>query len=94
MYLRAFRKQVLKRCVRYIFASLFCMPKSLNSMPQKFYLPVEVVLNSLQTQKSLELVFRISGQIVNWPNFINRLSLFPKSFSKCIFFMLTHLIKS
>ena len=29
----------------------------LSSLPQKFHFPIEVVLNSLQTQKGLELVF-------------------------------------
>ena len=57
-------------------------------MPQKCHFLVEVVLNSLQTQKSLELVFRVQffknfliecflllyGR--NWSNFISRLCLF------------------
>ena len=30
----------------------------LSGLLQKFHFPIEVVLNSLQTQKSLELVFR------------------------------------
>ena len=30
----------------------------LSSLLQKFHFPIEVVLNSLQTQKGLELVFR------------------------------------
>ena len=31
---------------------------TINSLPQKFHFPIEVMLNSLQIQKGLELVFR------------------------------------
>ena len=31
----------------------------LSSLFQKFHLPIEVMLHSLQTQKGLELVFRL-----------------------------------
>ena len=31
----------------------------LSSLLQKFHLPIEVMLHSLQTQKSLELVLRL-----------------------------------
>ena len=31
---------------------------NINSLLQKFHFPIEAVLNSLQTQKDLELVFR------------------------------------
>ena len=54
-----------------------------------FLLPIEVVLNSLQTQKGLKLVFRPQFDI-NWSNFINKQCLFPKLFSKMYCFMLRH----
>ena len=55
------------------------------------------MLNSLQTQKGLELVFRsqflenlliiffLLQYDINWPNFINRLCWHPKLFSKTYF---------
>ena len=61
---------------------------------QKFHFPIEVVLNSLQTQKGLELVFRsqflynfliklfLLKYDINWPYFINSLCLLSKLFSK------------
>ena len=64
---------------------------------QKFHFPREVVLNTLKTQKSLELVFRLQflknylmklfslEYDINWSNFINRLSLPLKLFSKMYF---------
>ena len=67
-------------------------------MLQKFNFPIEVVLNSLEAQKCLELVFRsqflynflmklfLLRYDINWPNFINRLCLYPKLFSKIYFF--------
>ena len=63
----------------------------------KFHFPVEAVLNSLKAQKGLELVFRLQflqnflmklfllEDDINWSNFINRLCLLPKLFSKMHF---------
>ena len=70
---------------------------NISRLFQKFYFPIEFVLKSLQTQKSLELVFRpqllqnfrmklfILECDITWPNFINRLCLLPKLFNKMYF---------
>ena len=59
----------------------------MSSLLQKFHFPIESVLNYLQTQKGLELVFRLQFLQnflmkffllqcdTNWPDFINRLCL-------------------
>ena len=64
---------------------------------KSFNFQIEAVFNSLQTEKGLELVFRsqflqnflinffISQYNTNWPNFINRLCLLPRLFSKLHF---------
>ena len=61
---------------------------------QKFHLPVEVMLHTLPTQKSLELVIRpqflynflmkffLLQYDINWPNFINKLYPLPKLLSE------------
>ena len=70
---------------------------SISSLLQKFHFPIEVVLNFLQTQKGLELVFRphfldnflvnvfLLQYDINWPNFMSRLCLVPKLFSEMYF---------
>ena len=78
---------------------------NISSFLQKLHFPVEVVLNSLQTQKGLELVFRskfsknffikfsVLLNDINWPNLINRLCLLQSYSVKCIpYFMLRHLM--
>ena len=79
----------------------------LSRLLQKFHLPVEFVLNSLETRKGLGLVFRLQflqnilmklfllEYDIKWSNFINRLYLLPKLFSEIYFcFILWHLIMS
>ena len=68
----------------------------LRRLLQKFHFSV-VVVNSLETQKGLELVFRphflqnflmklfLLEYDINWPNYINRPCLLPKLFSKIYF---------
>ena len=65
-------------------------------MLHKFHFPIEIVLNTLQIQKGLELVFRSQflqnfsmfffhlWYDINWPNFINRLWFFPSYSVNCI----------
>ena len=67
---------------------------NINSLLQKFHFPMEVVLDSLETQKDLELVCRsqllqkllikcfLLYYDINWPNFINRMGLLSELFSK------------
>ena len=62
-----------------------------------FHFAIEVVLNSLQREKGLELVFRpkflynfllklfLLEYDIRWSNLINRLRLLPKLFSKMYF---------
>ena len=69
----------------------------LRRLLKKIHFSVEVVVNSLQTQKGLELVFRLYflqnflmklfllEHDINWPNYINRPCLLPKLFSKIYF---------
>ena len=40
------------------FDSCYCI-SNISSLLQKVYFPIEAVLNSLQTQKGLELAFRL-----------------------------------
>ena len=69
----------------------------LSRLFQKLHFPIEVVLNSLLTQKGRELVFRpqflqnfliklfVLEYDINSPNFIYRLCLLLKLFSKMYF---------
>ena len=79
----------------------------LGKLLQKFHFPMKVVLNCLQTKKSLELVLRLQFLLnvliklfpveynMNWPNFITRMTLPFKLFSKMYFlFLLRHLMTS
>ena len=80
---------------------IFAITHLLSRLLQKFHFPVEVVLNSLQTQRGLELVLRwqflynflikifLQEYDINWPNFINRLCLISKLFSKFYFLFYT-----
>ena len=67
------------------------------SLLQKFHFPIEVLLNSFQTQRSLELVCRpqflqnflmkffLLSYDITRPNIINRPCLLPKLFSEMCF---------
>ena len=77
----------------------------LSRLLQIFHFPIEVVLNSLETQMGLDLLFRphflwkflmklfLLKYDINWLSFINRMCLLPKLFSKMCF-MLRHLMTS
>ena len=85
----------------------FAIEYLISILLQKFHFAVEVVLNSLETRKGLELVFRLQFLYnfmmelflleydINWPNFMNRVRLLPKYSVKCIScFMLRCLMRS
>ena len=75
----------------------FAITYYVSRLLQKFHFQIEVVVNSLQTQKAMELVFRLHflqnffrklfllEYGINWPNFSNRICLLPKLFSKMYF---------
>ena len=79
------------------FRKLCYYISNISDLLQKFHFPIEVVLNSLQTKKGLELVFRpqfwynflmkffLLKYDINWQNFINRLCLLPKLLSEMYF---------
>ena len=76
------------------FASIYLI--SVASF-KSFNFPIEVVFNSLQTEKGLEIVYMsqfLQNFLINffnsqyntkWPNFINRLCLLSRLFSKLYF---------
>ena len=80
----------------------------ISRLLQKFHFPKEIVLNSLQTSKGFELVFRaqflksylikivLFQYDINWSNLIIRMCSLPKFFTEMYFFnfLLGHLITS
>ena len=70
---------------------------NISRLLQIFDFPIEAVLNSFETQKGLELVFRkqflqnflmklfLFEYDIHWSNFINRLCLLPQLFSEMYF---------
>ena len=73
-------------------------------LASKIWFSIELVLNSLETQKDLELVFWLQFLQnfdnfflfflfdINWLNFIKRLCLLPKLVSKMYFLFYRHLM--
>ena len=101
-------KRNLRRSVCWFGEILIVLPIHMKykQLASKIYFPIEIMLDSLQTQKGFERVFRL--QIlqnfynffslyydINWPNFVNRLCLLPKLSVKFVLcFILIHLMTS